>query len=397
MALGVVSLCTDASSEMILPLLPLFLTTTLGGGAVALGIIEGSANAVASLVKLLSGSLSDRVGRRKAMALAGYGISTIARPLVALATAPTHVFVVRVVDRVGKGVRTSPRDALLARSVPAADRGLAFGFHRGMDHAGAVLGPLLALLLLRLYDGDLRFVFATALLPGLLALIVLLGWVRDVPRPTEGAREPEVATSVARPSLRVLGPPPRRLRPLLGPFGVISLATASELFLLLSVGIERVPLEALPLLWVGLHVVKSVSSPLGGLWADRSSERHVLAAGWSLLAVCYVGFALVEDPLLKGALLLLYGLHHGLSEGPEKALVARIAGDEEVGAAFGWYHLTCGLLALPAGLWFGALWQHHSPGAAFLTGAAMASLAATWLLTLHVDPQRAQAASQTQR
>ncbi|MFZ9888483.1 MAG: MFS transporter, partial [Myxococcota bacterium] len=319
----------------------------------------------------------------------------LTRPLVALAGAPAHVFTVRVLDRVGKGLRTSPRDALLARSVPSSDRGLAFGFHRGMDHAGAVIGPLLALLLLRYSDGDLRLVFGAALGPGLLALFVLVIFVRDVPTREVEAVETAEQPSRARNPSRLLAVPPRRLAPLLGPVGLITLASASDLFLLLAVGVERVPLEALPLLWVGLHVVKSASSPLGGWWADRSTERRVLATGWMLLAACYVGFAVVDEPLLKGALLLLYGMHHGLSEGPEKALVARLASDGEVGTAFGWYHLTCGLLALPAGLWFGALWQSHSQSAAFLTGATLAALATMWLLRLPADPRREPVASPT--
>ena len=368
-AFGWTSFLTDVSSEMIVPLLPLFLTSVLGGGAIALGTIEGFADAVASVLKLVSGRLADRSGRSKPLVVAGYALSAIARPLVALAAAPWHVVAGRAVDRTGKGLRTSPRDAIIAAETASDRRGEAFGFQRAMDHAGAAVGPLAAIALISFVTSDLRVVFGLAAIPGVLACLVVAAFVREPPRAKVAALPP-------------LGAPDRELRKLLVPIAIFALGNASDLFLLLRlVEDDSGPIQ-LSLLWLGLHVVKAVSSYFGGRLADRIGPIATIASGWIVYAAVYLGLALVEDRTTIAVLCVLYGTYHGLTEGSEKALVSRIAAPATRGTAFGWYHLTVGLLALPASLIFGAVWSAWGSAAAFAMGAALAGTATAALLVL---------------
>jgi MFS family permease len=359
--LGVVSLLTDASTEMIVPLLPAFLGT-LGAGALALGWIEGLADAVASLLKIVSGRWSDRLGRRKPIVVAGYGISSLVRPLIALAVTSTHVLAVRVVDRIGKGLRTSPRDALIAASVGEAQRGAAFGLHRALDHAGAVIGPLAAFALLTFWSQDLRTLFWWSALPGAASMLVLI-LVRDRADPTP-ARDDA---------------PTGNLLVLLFPLAIFTLGNASDVFLLLRAG-ETTSLRYLPLLWIGLHLVKMASAFVCGRLADRYGRVRLIACGWIYYAAIYAGFAFTQDKHQIWALLLAYGVFHGLTEGAERALVARLAPSARWGAAFGWYHLTLGALGLAANVMFGAVWQQFGSEAAFLMGASLAVVAAIALV-----------------
>lgn len=372
--LGVVSLLTDASSEMIVPLLPAFVVTVLGGGALALGAIEGAAEAVASVLKLVSGRWADRVGRNRPFVLAGYGLSSLARPLVALAMAPWHVLLVRVLDRTGKGLRSSPRDALLAASVPKESRGAAFGFHRAMDHAGAVLGPLLALALLTWVTDDLRTIFWLALVPGVLAVLAILVGVREAGRPA-AERGPSVPSAA----------PTRELVRFLLPFGVFTLGNASDAFLLLKATEEDASPLALPVMWIVLHVVKTLTATPGGWIADRLGKRRTIAVGWIVYAATYAGFGFAEDQAAVWALVVLYGAFHGLTEGPERALVAELVPDGKRGAGFGWYHLVGGLGGLAASLLFGALWDAVGSRVAFHAAAALA-LVATMLFAVTARP-----------
>lgn len=371
--LSVVSLLNDLASEMIFPLLPIFLVGTLGAGPRLLGVIEGVAESTASLMKLVGGWISDRVGRRKSLVVWGYGVATFARPLVALAAAPWHVLAIRFSDRVGKGIRTAPRDALLAASVDDARRGRAFGVHRAADHLGALMGPLLASLVLLLAPGRLRLVFALALVPGLIALAVLLLLVRE--------RVDDPAAAQTRTAGRDPGDEarPRLYRPMLPYLAVLVLFTlgnASDAFLLLRATDLGVPIAAVPLLWSALHVSKSGWSIAGGWLADRIGPAHSIVAGWIAYAAVYAGFAIASDAWHAWALFLAYGLFHGLSEAPEKVLVARLAPPGRVASAFGAYHFAVGLAALPASLVFGTLWQAFGAPVAFLAGAAIALLAA---------------------
>jgi MFS family permease len=377
--LSAASFLNDAASEMIYPLLPLFLAGTLGAGAAFVGIVEGAAESMSSLLKLAGGWMADRTGRRKRLTVIGYGIAALGRPLISLAAVGWHVLAVRLLDRVGKGLRTAPRDALLAESVPEDRRGAAFGLHRAADHAGAVAGPLIASALLLALDGDLRTVFALAVIPGLLTVAVVAGKVRETPPAPRPAGAP-----APLPRLRELGPVLPRY---LGVLVLFTLGNASDAFLLLRAHDVGVPTAVIPLLWGALHVSKSAWSVVGGRWSDRVGARRAIIAGWMVYAAVYAGFAFVDAAWQVWALFLVYGLFFGLTEGPEKALVAGLAPAGLRGSAFGAYHAAIGLAALPASVVFGVVWQGFGAPAAFGMGAAIA-LAAALLLPLALPRER---------
>ena len=378
-ALGVVSLLTDTSTEMIYPFLPLFLTRSLGAGTAFVGLVEGVAETTASLLKLTSGWLSDRLGRRKALVAWGYTLSTLTRPLMAMALTPGHVLLIRFVDRIGKGVRTSPRDALIADSTPVDVRGAAFGFHRAMDHLGAVVGPVLAFLLLPLVGGSYRAIFWLAGIPAALCVLVLMAAVREVPAQGPPERLP----------LLTLRPYDRRFRGFLCVVTLFTLGNSSDAFLLLRAREAGVTEVALPLLWAALHVVKSTSSLLGGILSDRIGRRGAIVAGWMVYAAVYAGFAVAASAWQAWALFLVYGLYFGLTEGVEKALVADLVPAPTRASAYGVYHTAIGITALPASLLTGWLWQAFGPGVAFGTGAALAATAAALLWAVLPEPGRA--------
>lgn len=361
--LGMVSLLTDAASEMVIPLLPIFLTT-MGAGALVLGWIEGLAEATASLLKLLSGRWADRLGRNRPFILAGYSISSVARPLFALATSPWHVLAVRLTDRTGKGLRTSPRDALIAASVRPEEHGAAFGFHRAMDHVGAVIGPLMAFAFLTFWSQDLHTLFWLTAVPGTAAVLVLYFGVREVDRPV--VQRTAATTEPKRSGQQFVA--------FLVPLGLFTLGNASDVFLLLKANATEAPLQTLPLLWMGLHVVKTIASLLGGHLADRWGRRKTIALGWVVYAAIYAGFAFADSIAQVWGLFVVYGIYHGLTEGPEKALVADLAPDRSHGRAFGWYHFTLGMLTLLASVLFGWLWDAFGSRTAFLTSGSLALL-----------------------
>jgi MFS family permease len=373
-ALGAVSFFTDFATEMIYPLLPLFLTQQLGASKLFVGVLEGIAESVASLLKLVSGWLADRFGRRKPLVVAGYTLSSLSKPLVGLAAAPWHVLAVRVADRVGKGVRTAPRDALLADSVRPEERGRAFGVQRTMDHAGALLGPLLAWPLLAATGGDFRPVFAVALLPGLLCVGILLCCVREIPAP------PSVSKSrLPTLTLRPFGPPFRRYVAILFLF---TLGNSSDAFLLLRAHQVGVRPEHVPLVWVALHVVKMVASLPAGILSDHVGRRPLIVAGWTVYATVYLGLAFAAQTWQIWALFLFYGLYFGLTEGVEKAFVADLVPDALRGTAYGVFSFAVGVGAFPASVLMGALWEWAGPRAAFGFGAALALVAALLFLGL---------------
>ncbi|MCI0433274.1 MAG: MFS transporter [Gemmatimonadetes bacterium] len=374
--LSIVSLLNDTASEMIYPLLPLFLTATLGASAAVLGAIEGAAESVSSLLKLASGWVSDRFGRRKPLVIAGYGVAAVVRPLIALAASPWHVLAIRLADRTGKGLRAAPRDALLAASVPAHERGRAFGFHRAADHAGALAGPIIASILLLVMGGAMRPVFALAAIPGALAVLVVLLRVREPAR--TDSPDPARSSAAGLPvSLRGLGPV---LPGYLVAVFVFTLGNATDAFLLLRARDLGVPAAAIPLLWSALHVSKALWSVPGGVLADRIGARHAIVAGWLVYAATYAGFAAATVAWHAWALFLVYGLFYGLTESPEKALVAALAPEERRGRAFGAYYFAIGIGALPASIAFGVLWERFNPPTAFLAGAGLALLACVLLV-----------------
>jgi MFS family permease len=366
LALGWVSFLTDVSSDMIYPLLPGFLTKNLGAGPAAVGLIEGIAETTASLTKIGSGVWSDRVRRRKPLVLVGYGIAAIARPLVAFARVWTQVLAIRFTDRVGKGIRTSPRDALLADIVPAERRGRAFGLQRAMDNAGALVGPLLAALLLKLALVDERGVFLLAAVPGLAAILVLWLAVPDSARRIEtrekarGAREPL----------------PADFWKVIAVFAFFTLANSTDAFLLLRAQDAGVAVWQLPLLWGFFNGVKAATGVPGGAFADRAGKVPAIALGWLVYAASYAGFAFVARPVAVWGLFALYALFFGLTEGSERAFVADLVPEQLRGRAYGMFYAAVGVAALPASIVFGLLWKRFGPRVAFLTGAALALVAA---------------------
>ena len=373
-ALGVVSFFTDVSSEMIYPLLPVFLTATLGADAAFVGAIEGAAETTAALLKLASGWWSDKVQRRKPLVVIGYTIASIARPLVAIAQSASQVLAIRVTDRVGKGIRNAPRDALIAESVDPSIRGRAFGFHRAMDNAGGVVGPLIAFAALSGMFASLRTVFWLSAIPALLAVLVLLFFVRDVPRAPR-------AVGTAANALDLRRPMGGRFWKVLGVIFLFTLGNSTDAFLLLRANQLGVSVALTPILWAALHVVKTASNVPGGVLSDRVGRRPTLIAGWLIYALVYLGFARAGTAWEAWGLFAGYGLYFGLTEGSERALVADMVPLENRGTAYGWYNLAIGLGALPASLLFGFVWDRAGAPAAFLMGASLA-LAAAVAMTL---------------
>ena len=380
--LGWVSFFTDMASEMIYPLLPLFLTRVLGAGAMSLGVIEGVAEAANSVLKIVSGRLADRWGAPKRLVLAGYGLSSAVRPFIAIASSWVQVLALRFVDRFGKGVRGAPRDAMLAAFASTTNRGRIYGFHRAMDHAGAVTGPLIASAFLFFYPGEYRTLFTLTLVPGVIVILVLLR-VPDTARAERSALKED----------RVHAPGPARPAPLPGTFYramavifLFSLGNASDAFLLLRMGDLGIAPFWIPLLWSALHVVKTVSSVVGGDLSDRVGRRTLIALGWGMYALVYGAFGVFETPAPIVITFLAYGLYFGMTEGVEKAWVADLAPSSSRGTAFGIYNALLGAGGLGASLLFGAIWTRVSPPAAFFTGSALA-VAATVLLYL-MFPQR---------
>ena len=376
--LGFVSLLNDGASEMIYPLLPVFLTAVLGAGPAALGIIEGIAEATASLLKLYSGYLSDRVKRRKGWIIAGYSISNVIRPLIAFSTSWLHVLTLRFLDRVGKGLRTSPRDAIIADSTPAEFRGKAYGFHRAMDHSGAIVGPLAATGLLLIYHDDLKTIFLLSFVPGLLAVLMLLFGLKE--KPAEVPRAASASFNIRSAWAEM----PAGFRKYLLIILVFTLGNSTDAFLLLRAQRLGVSVTLLPMIWVVLHVVKMAFSVPGGILSDRIGRKKVIVAGWVVYALVYAAFGLASRHWHAWALFAVYGIYFGLTEGVEKALVADFAPVHLRGSSFGLYHLIVGIGALPASLLFGLVWQKFGAAAAFGMGASLAMLASVMLSMLAV-------------
>ena len=394
-ALGIVSLFTDVASEMIYPLMPLFLSTVLGASAGFVGAIEGAAESTAALLKLVSGWWSDRVRRRKPLVVIGYTIASVARPLVAFAQSAPQVLLIRLTDRVGKGIRTSPRDALIADSVHPAARGRAFGFHRSADHLGAVLGPLAAYAALEWGGLPLRTVFLLAAIPGAIAVAVLVLAVReragadaggpprvhDATHSTDSRNRsnPSGGTSspgtVETPSIADM-PMGRRFWAVLVVILLFTLGNSTDAFLLLRASDLGVPTALVPILWAMLHVVKSASSMPGGALSDRLGRKPLIVVGWLLYAGVYFAFGAATTAWHAWALFAVYGVYFGLTEGAEKALVADLVPASRRGTAYGWFNLTIGVAALPASLLFGLVWDRWGPSAAFTLGASLALAAA---------------------
>lgn len=368
-ALGWVSFFTDVSTEIIYPLLPVFLTTTLGASMAFVGLIEGVAESTASLLKIASGWWSDRVRKRKPLMIAGYGLSALTRPLIALAATGGQVLGARFIDRIGKGIRTSPRDALLAGSVPPEQRGAAFGVQRAMDNAGAVVGPLIAWVMLQWFTGDFRVLFWIAVIPMIGAMGALIF----------GAKEQAVAAPTSEAVAAVPFKATPAFKSYLGAVLLFTLGNSSDAFLLLRAQAVGVPVSSLPLLWMALNLVKSASSYPAGVLSDRIGRRGLIIGGWCVYALVYLGFGFASEAWHIWALFLVYGIFYGMTESTERALVADFFPNAQRGRAFGAFNFVTGIGALPASLLMGGLWTAFGPMAAFGTGATLALVAAVWL------------------
>lgn len=408
--LGFVSLFTDVSSEMIYPLVPIFVTL-LGSNAIILGVIEGVAETTAAMLKLVSGIISDKIGKRKLLVVIGYGISTFTRPLTGAVTAAWQIVFVRMIDRVGKGIRTAPRDALIASSTDETIRGKAYGFHRAMDHTGAIIGPFLAVLALiililvfQLQDTEqvLRWIFLLAIIPGLLALLTLIFFVKEKAFPVSPAKKINFS----------LRPFDKNFKIYLGIIILFTLGNSSDAFLLLRIQdtlnnssslfhlIYSTPiigdmiskfgdLQAqkklidvlfIPLVWAFFHIIKVIFSTRLGALSDKTGRKVVIMTGWTIYALVYLAFAFLDylpdswQITFTFILFAVYALYYAFSEGAEKAFVADVIKPEQQGSAFGLYNFSIGLSALPASIIFGYLYTVFGAGAAFGTGAILAGL-----------------------
>jgi len=380
--LSLVSLFNDFASEMVYPLLPAFITRNLGAGALVLGALDGASELTAAVLKWVSGRLADRAGWRRPLILGGYATAVLVRPLIAVSSAAWQVVGFRVVDRVGKGIRTPPRDALIAEVTPRELRGRAFGFHRGADHFGAVLGSLAAWWLLR-QGTDVRSVIGWSVVPGVVAFVVLAAVLRATGSREAGVGQPErkigPSVDLETPDSRVPAPDPRFWPPVLA-LTALTFFRLPEALLLLRLQDRGVSVTAVPLIWAGLHVVRSASSYPGGRVTDRRGARQVVAAGAILFALIAFGLGLPVGPAGAIGLFLLLGLVAGLTESGERTLVARLA-PVRTGRGFGAYHAVTGIAALPAGLVFGALYQSAGgPTALWGSAAGMLAAALCWLV-----------------
>lgn len=363
--LGLASLLNDAASEMIYPLLPVFLTATLGASPLIIGLVEGAADGLASILKYFAGAWSDRVSRRKPLITAGYGLAAASRALIAAATVWPMVLAARLIDRTGKGIRSAPRDAMISDVTPAGQRGRAYGFHRALDHSGAVIGPLLAFLVLQGFGMTMRQAFFIAVIPGALAVVILAFLLPD------SKHEPR---AVAAPG--VLLPPRSPLRTALFAIALFSLANSSDAFLLLQAHAAGVPTAMLPLLWAAHHVIKAAFSTYAGSVSDRVGRRQLLVAGWLLYAVIYLIFPFARSLPAFVALFVVYAIPFTMTEGAERAWISDLAPDGLRGKTFGAYYLANGVCVLAGTAMFGLLYQTFGAKAAFFTGAGLAIAAA---------------------
>ena len=391
-AISLVSLLNDISSEIIYPLLPAFLLLTLNASAGVVGIIEGTAESISSLLKLFAGYFSDKRGKRKGFVVWGYALSSFVRPLLAFAGSWYQVFALRLIDRVGKGIRSAPRDAMIADAVTVKERGLAFGLHRAMDHTGATLGPLFGYLLVLLFagdrvaltPGDFTSVFLLASIPALAAVIVVSFFVRESYKPGPRPKNDAAPALPVKLSLRGFD---GNFKGFLIIIAIFTLSNSSDAFLLLRAQSVGISVQELPLLWAVLHVSKVVSSLYGGHLSDILGRRRLIVAGWILYAAVYAGFAFVSNAISVWILFLVYGIYFGLVEGAEKALVADLVKPEQRGTAYGLYNLAFGITVLPASLLMGFLWDWRGPQTAFLVSAVLGATAAIlFRLLVRVGP-----------
>lgn len=368
--LGFVSLLNDASSEMIYPLLPIFLASYLGAAPVVIGLIEGGADGLASVLKYFAGVWSDRMPKRKPLIAGGYSLAAVSRVLIPLARVWPLVLLARLLDRTGKGIRSAPRDALIADVTPEESRGKAFGFHRALDHTGAIVGPLIALLLLDGLHVQMRTIFFVAVIPGAIGVFLLLAFLR------ENRVAPAIVPANDQGSL------PSAFWKAIAAVALFSLANSSDAFLLLQAHIAGVATGMLPALWAAHHVIKALFSTRAGALSDRVDRTLLLIAAWFSYAVIYFAFPFAHSLTFFVVLFILYAIPFALYEGAERAWIAEFAPAKLRGKGFGYYYLANGLCVLAGTALFGWIYQSIAHQAAFFTGAALAVAAAAWVAIL---------------
>lgn len=374
---GLVSLFTDLSSEMIVPILPLFLSSVLHVQISTIGLIEGIAEATASILKLFSGWLADRMGRSKPLMIVGYGFSNLVKPLFALSSSWGQVLTVRFADRLGKGVRGAPRDALLANITTKENRGKAFGFRRAMDSLGAALGPLVAFYILTLYQGNYRAVFWAAAIPGIIATMILIFFLKE---------DKKVAAPNKKRTL-----PQIRFKHLGRPFfwytlvsTLFTLSNFSDAFLILRAQSIGMATAFIPLAYLTYNLVSTLFSVPAGILSDRIGRRPVIVTGYLIFALIYLGFGFVNQVSLIWVLFILYGLYYAATEGIQRAYVADLVPDGQKGTAMGTFNAITGFAALPASLLAGFLWQSFGPLTAFGVSSFLAILSALFMLVFRI-------------
>lgn len=368
-SMGAVSFLNDLSSDMIFPFIPIFLTSVLGATATFVGLVEGAADATASIIKIVSGRLSDRLRIRKPFVIAGYSFSAVAKPILSFAASPWHVFFVRFLDRVGKGTRDAPRDALISFSTEKKDIGRAFGFHRGADTLGAAFGPLIAVAILPFIGGNseegLRALFLLSFVASFFAVLILKIFVREVKSPRDGIERPKL-------QFKFLGVP---FMIFLGAATILALGRASDAFLLLRAHDVGITLVLLPLVYFSSNLAFSIFSTPAGILSDRIGHRNTYMIGMILFSTIYFLFSLASSSLSVWLLFVFYGLYYAFTEGVGRAVVADLVREEWRATAFGVYNAFTGIALLPASLIFGFLWDRFGPAVSFRYGATLGLIA----------------------
>ncbi len=370
-ALGMVSFFTDISSEMIYPIIPMFLSIVLKASATSIGLIEGIAESTASLLKVFSGYVSDRIKKRKMLILAGYTTSNVVKPFMGLSTRWWHVLLGRFFDRVGKGIRTSPRDALIAESTPEGASGTAFGFHRTLDTLGAIIGPLVAFLVLRFNPNGFRTIFYLTAIPGAIALVVLILFVKEKKRDTGAQKTPPALSFKGFPSSFYV---------LLFFTVVFAIGNSSDAFIILRIKNIGFSASGTVMLYMIFNISYALlATPFGAL-SDKIGKKYVLGLGYLVFSAVYISLALIRTHSLAIPILLLYGVYYAMTEGVGRAVVSDFVPQERLGTAFGLYHTLMGLSLLPASIIAGILWDKVAPSAPFYYGAITSFVAGVGIL-----------------
>lgn len=373
---GVVSLLTDISSEMIYPILPLFIVNVLGAPQTVLGLIEGVAESTASIFKVLSGYFSDKMGRRKPLIVLGYSLSDLIKPFLAFTSRWEQVLLIRFADRVGKGVRTSPRDALIGDVTEASQRGKAFGFHRAMDTLGAAVGPITTFAILFFFRNDFRLVFLLAAIPGVFAILILAGFLKEKQRPRSSeAEETKIGFSSLSRSFRYFA--------LLS--AVFAIGNFSDAFLILRGQDLGVRVALIPLVYFLFNGVYSLAAVPSGILSDKIGRKRVLLTGFIVFSLVYLGFAIARSPVAVWLLFPFYGIFYAMTEGVSRAMITDLVPAGVRGTAIGSYNFILGIAAFPASIIAGSLWQYVSPTAPFFFGAATAATATIMLIFFRAE------------